>query len=124
MGIVVSLAMLLGIIFLSKKRFYSQDNSSWFMVLGLVFLVSTGLWNAVWHGLQNMGTFWGMVALVSGIITLSAAFLLYNNGRLSVASSDSTNQLSRILSLTGLGLCFALYAVTIIQINLGLPYLM
>ena len=121
MGIVVSLAMLLGIVFLVSPRFYNAQSKSSLVQNGLVFLVLAGLWNSVWYGLQNLTTFWGLAGLVSGVLTLLAAWIVYKKGLVNTSLSTSTQQLMRILVIVGLALCFALYAITIIQINLGMP---
>ena len=121
MGIVVSLAMLLGVIFLSSKYFYLKRRESLLVRTGLVFLFLSGLWNSVWYGMQNVNTFWGMAALVSGVFMLLSAALVYKKGLTESACCHSKQHLIRLLVIVGLALCFALYAVTIIQINLGLP---
>jgi len=65
MGIVVSLAMLLGIIFLLFERFYTYSKPSLLMKVSLLFMLAAGLWNSVWYGLQNLATFWGLAGFVS-----------------------------------------------------------
>jgi len=121
MGIVVSLAMLLGMIFLSSKYFYLERRQSLFVRAGLIFLVLAGLWNSIWYGLQHIKTFWGVAALVSGAFILLSALWVYKKGFTETTDCCSTQHLIKSLVIVGLFLCFMLYAVSIVRINLGLP---
>jgi len=62
-----------------------------------------------------------MLLGIVGVLTLLAAWIVYKKGLVNTSLSTSTQQLMRILVIVGLALCFALYAITIIQINLGMP---
>lgn len=121
MGIVVSLAMLLGVVFLSSSYFYLIHRESVSVRIGVAFLVSTGLWNSVWYGMQNSQTFWGIAAFVSGVFILLSAIVVHKKGLTEMSANHSTQHLIRMLIIVGLALCFALYVVTIIRINLELP---
>jgi len=121
MGIVVSLAMLLGIVFLLFERFYKAPNASRFTQISLGFLVLSGLWNSVWYGLSNINTFWGLAGFVSGVFILMASLLVYKKGLGESSMAPFAQTLIRILVVMGLILCFALYVITIVRINLSLP---
>lgn len=123
MGIVVSVAMLLGLIIISIPRLYYQVQTSWLLWAVLAFLVPAGLWNSAWYGLQYLSSFWGLAAFVSGILILLSGYIIYSKSFVETPYSvcfDTTKQLIRILVIVGLSLCFLLYAITIIRINLGM----
>jgi len=121
MGIVVSLAMLLGIIFLLFERFYTCSKPSLLMKVSLLFMLAAGLWNSVWYGLQNLATFWGLAGFVSGIFILMSTLLVYKKGLSESAMPQAIQKLLRVTTIVGLVLCFALYVITIVRINLALP---
>ena len=73
-----------------------------------------GLWNAVWYGAQHYTEFWGLVALASGLLLITAAVVRLRPER--------WRWLQILSSVLLLGF-FLLYAITIIRINLGLPIL-
>jgi len=113
MGIVVSLAMLLGIIFLSFKVFYQVHRNSLVVRIGLVFILLVGLWNSLWYGMQNIQTFWGITGLISGVLMLLCAQLLYKNIIAEARPVFSIRYVARISIIIGLALCFCLYVITL-----------
>ena len=40
---------------------------------GACVVVAAGLWNVLWYGLQHFTEFWGMAALVSGVLMITTA---------------------------------------------------
>jgi len=133
MGIVVSVIMLLGLCFLLpipliNARLLAGAPSSANIVSGLLLL--GGLWNSVWFGLQNITAFWGLAALISGVFMVLAALLIfvpYGSGRLQeviwLQKVYTAIQPMTLLWLMCLSVCFLLYAVTLVQLNLGMPIL-
>lgn len=108
MGIVVTAAMLLGLIAyvtraLSNRFIGLVRVSAW--ALGLA-----GLWNILWYGMRHLETFWGQAAIISGFVMLLAALNLINTRTL----------LPRSVIFTALLASFLLYAVTLIRLNMGL----
>ena len=88
-------------------------------------LMSAGLWNIFWYGARHLTSFWGNAAVVSGAIMLLAALLILGEKK-PVASKwllAFSNWIKpfRSLIVMGLVLSFLLYAVTLIQLNLGSP---
>ncbi len=121
MGIVVSLSMLLLLTVLRPSpwngEIKDQSSARYFAVAitaGFVF----GAWNA-FYGVRHLSEFWGLAALVSGLLMLVSALVLL----LERIQGYSPAALPRALLVAGLVVCFLLYVITIIQINLGLPYL-
>jgi len=40
-------------------------------------VLAAGLWNVLWYGLQHLNEFWGLAALISGVLMiLTAAYVL------------------------------------------------
>lgn len=107
----MTLVMLVGLV--SMKYPNKIQGARAYVVTALVVL--GGLWNSLWYGLQNLNQFWGLAGLVSGVIMLLAAFLilLQNNAR-------EVPGIAVTLVKIGLLLSFLLYAVTLVQLNLGL----
>jgi len=124
MGIVVTIAMLLGLVVLRPTPWRdgaSENGDLRFVVFTSATLLLTGLWNALWYGLRNLDSFWGVAALVSGIIMILAAMIIFlESGEPVVADSTWVGSI-RSLVVWALAACFLLYAVTLVQLNLGYP---
>jgi hypothetical protein len=133
MGIVVSVIMLLGLCFLLpipliNARLLAGAPSSANIISGLLLL--GGLWNSIWFGLQNLTAFWELAALVSGVFMVLVALLIFvshGSGRLQevvwLQKVYTLIQPMTSLWLMCLSVCFLLYAVTLVQLNLGMPIL-
>lgn len=125
MGIVVTIAMLLGLlVLLPFTRSVVSNRRAIFIGR---FLLLAGLWNALWFGLQHLSEFWGQAALVSGCaMTLASVLIIKNNHDPLLCSSAIVSQLSRLakpvtpIIIVILVLSLGLYAVTLIRLNLGL----
>jgi hypothetical protein len=133
MGIVVTVLMALGL--LLSKPFSSikcnafgrnHKNVNW---VGITLFLA-GVWNAFWYGLQHLGSFWGMAALISGVLMIfSSLLILSQSNNSSFVGKKLVNTVARKLSSIsiiisfGLLLSFLLYFITLIQLNLGMPIL-
>ena len=131
MGIVICLAMALGLIafmpmpwrepdtqvsdersFLSKVRSFAP-----------IVLATAGAWNTFWYGLQNTASFWGKTGLITGLIMMLSAVVLtsqLNQSKILARLYKILNPFRIPLFVTLLA-SFLLYLVTLIQLNLGLP---
>ncbi len=121
MGIVVSFTMLLLLSVLRPSpwngRVQDQSSTLFFSATILAALIFGG-WNA-FYGLGHLGEFWGFAALLSGVlILLSGLVLVIERSQGALIAS-----LPRIALVAALAACFVLYTVTIVQLNLSLPYL-
>lgn len=108
MGIVVAVSQALGLL----AYWFNGPNAAnrsvrLSAIAGLVLL---GLWNTLWYGLRHLEQFWGQAAIITGLIMLMAALDL-SGRRLSVP---------RPVIVAALFASFALYAVTLVRLNLGL----
>lgn len=122
MGIVVCIAMLIGILALLRKRHGA------ILQRAPTVLLIFGLWNFAWYGLRHLGSFWGYAALATGIVMLLTGILL-----LVEIGNTKTQRMPILLGvykllrpirgviLIALLAGFLLYAVTLIQLNLGYP---
>lgn len=132
MGIVVTIAMLLGLVVLRPTPWSARDERSQaqgFMRFTMFFLLFIGIWNFAWYGLRHASEFWGVVSLVSGLAMVAAAFFVRLKSR--EASGTDAQQSSftasekkwlrrlRITVVWSLAAFFLLYAVTLVQLNLG-----
>ena len=130
MGIVVTIFMLLGLLMVSPFSKVSlgdkRHNTQVANVIGNGLLLA-GLWNALWHGVRHIEYFWGVAALVSGVFMVLVAVMIivkYGSSSLSshavlVSIEQKISPLS-LLWIVGLFGSFCLYAVTLVQLNLGL----
>ena len=64
-------------------------------------------------------SFWGLAALLSGLLMLCASLVLV----IERSSGGNVQPVARLALVVGLAIFFLLYAITLIQINLGLPYI-
>ena len=129
MGIVVSLAMLLGLLILLPLGCVFKKPK--FAIFAGRFLLLAGLWNALWFGLRHLTEFWGVAALISGVAMILAAIQIlieYQDSLLSTGSvGHFLNKINKTITLIKpviilvLLLSFLLYATTIVRLNLGLP---
>jgi hypothetical protein len=129
MGIVVAVFMLLGLLLVSpsvpNRLRVLRDNSALMGALG-AGLFAAGLWNALWYGLRHLGDFWGLAALVSGILMVGTAIVALEErsqfGASRIGWLRHSYRAIRPLSLpisVGLLACFLLYSITLVRLNLG-----
>lgn len=126
MGVVVTVVMLLGLTILRPTPWSDEGEQ----VMGVrmtratfVLLLVLGLWNVFWHGINNMDDFWGWAALGSGIVMLLSARIIFLEHLSLRDGFGSVNTSFRTAVVGFLSVFFLLYAVTIVQINMGLPIL-
>lgn len=131
MGIVVSVFMLLGLLMASPwvppGLRVLRSRPGVVDVLGSGLLLA-GLWNSLWYGLRHLGDFWGLAALVSGILMITVAVLVllehgsdvWRRQSAAVRAHAVVKPLAVVL-VVGLALCFGLYTVALVRLNLGLP---
>lgn len=125
MGIVIAVVMLLGALALSPL-----PGLGWGLVAqraGLtralaLALLAAGAWNALWHGLRHLQQFWGLAALVSGVLMSFAALLVWRRAAPGARPRRAASITSSgALVCLGLWACFAVYATALIRLNLGYP---
>lgn len=120
MGIVVCIVMLMGLIVLRPTPWrteVSAEQASGFVFFTAALLFFIGGWNLI-YGFLNIQGFWCFASMVSGLAMIAAAFfvLMEKGGTIKFS-------LVRKLIVLVLGVSFLLYAVTLIQLNLGYPIL-
>jgi len=125
MGIVVTIAMLAGLclfllnpVSIFRKR--PSDNSKTVLFVGS-FLLVAGLWNTFWHGLRNVDEFWGQAALGSGLIMIASALVILMSLRRPAEIVE--RRWFHWLLIAALFMHFLLYAITLVQLNLGMEIL-
>lgn len=131
MGIVVSFFMLLGLLMAlpwvppGSRILRSRPGTVDVLASGLLL---SGFWNVLWYGLRHAFECWGVAALVSGVLMIAVAVLLlvehggdsWRRQPLMVRAHSVFKPLAVPL-VAGLSLCFVLYAVALVRLNLGLP---
>ena len=131
MGIVVAVFMLLGILMASPwvpHRLRMLRTTPHIVDTLASGLLLAGLWNALWYGLRHLAEFWGQAALVSGCVMVGVAVLLlvehggdfWRRQPVAVWAHRVLKPIATVL-VVGLALCFGLYAVALVRLNLGLP---
>jgi len=75
MGTIVTVCMLVGLVFSSDlPGLNTTDKLPQLLrriVAGIVLVA--GCWNVFWYGIQHLTEFWGLMALVSGLLMIVAA---------------------------------------------------
>lgn len=123
MGIVVTIAMLFGLIVLRPTPWRHEPEATValpMVVFSAFLLCVCGLWN-VGYGVLHLTNFWGWAALLSGatMVTAAAVIFLFHGqaARVTFTWVDIIKPW-----ITGLlAGFFLLYSVTLIQLNLGYP---
>ncbi len=126
MGIVMTVAMLLGLIVLRPTPWSNDVKGQQdlrLVTFTAAVLVLSGVWNVVWYGLRHVPEFWGWAAIVSGVSMLLAALIIFRERSNPLSGTESWLGAIKGFVVLVLAVCFMLYAVTIVQINLGLPIL-
>ena len=121
MGIVVSLAMLLALFMMCFGGACKKPKYLTFTKIGIALVVMLGAWNAAWYGVQNISSFWGITALLSGVFMLFAGQIIYLEVTQSAITRHARYFDFKLVTTMVLGLYFLLYAITIIQMNLEMP---
>jgi len=130
MGIVVAAFMLLGLLMASPwvppgtRRLRTNPRSVDLLASGMLL---AGLWNALWYGLRYPAEFWGVAALVSGAVMVAVAVLLlvehggdgWRRQGVMIRAHALLKPLAAPL-VVALALCFGVYAVALVRLNLGL----
>ncbi len=123
MGIVVCISMLLGLTVLQPtpwNRSARVKQPTQFVMFTAFSLLSLGLWNVI-YGYFTISGFWMWASLISGSAMVLASFYVFiEQGS---ESSDIDHSNVRKATTIVLALSFLVYAVTLIQLNLGYPIL-
>ena len=126
MGIVVSIAMLLGLVILRPTPWRNGPRGRQdlrIVTFSVANLFVFGAWNVLWYGLRHLSEFWGWAAIISGCSMILSGFIIMVE-----RTNQNTSTGTWLAAIRGgvvfvLALSFVLYSVTIIQLNLGLPIL-
>lgn len=124
MGIVVCIVMLLGLSVLQPSPWNSAKralHASKFVLFTGTALLAIGLWNVI-YGYLNIDGFWMWAAIISGVAMVLASYYVFSE-RHEVSNSQVTVSSVRKVVVALLAISFLLYAVTLIQLNLGYPIL-
>jgi len=126
MGIVVCICMLLGLAVLQPSPLnYSKrahQHAPKFVLFVALTLLGLGLWNAI-YGFFGLGGFWRWASLVSGVAMVLGSFYIFAERKPDSLNGRSEHGLLRKIVIVILVLSFLVYAVTLIQLNLGYPIL-
>ena len=123
MGIVVAVALLVALFMMSFESACRNSKYRVCTILGVTFVTLTGAWNTCWYGVQNIPSFWGTAALLSGVFMLFTAQFIYLEVKKSPWVQHALYFDLKLITTISLGLYLLLYVVTLIQINLEMPIL-
>ena len=110
MGTIVTVCMFLGLIVASGLPLIKTLPTIVKKTVATLVLAG-GLWNTLWYGLQHLTEFWGIAALVSGILMIITAMYV-----LSVHKLPSILVKAKPIVLFLLLGCALLYAITIARL--------
>lgn len=109
MGIVMTIVMLIGLITLFKN-----NRTPALTIAVALLLKAAGLWNALWYGIQHLDEFWGYAGLLTGIVMLATSIFIWLT-----QNENQPKPIVKFLIAFALGISFALYFISIVQLNLG-----
>ena len=122
MGIVVCISLLMLLSALRPQLFSAEHGGQaehkayfWFVCVSSLIV---GAWNS-YYGFTHFGEFWGNAALVSGLAMMWGSLFLFRQ----LNDMPIKFQALRVAVVIILAASFLLYAITLIQLNLGFPYL-
>ena len=75
MGTIVTVCMFLGLIIAADLPVLKSFPVLLKKIIA-AFVLAAGLWNTLWYGLQHLTEFWGLAALVSGILMIIVALYI------------------------------------------------
>lgn len=127
MGIVVCIIMLLCLTTsklgerLKVSALIKPSQAIWIARAGLAL----GLWNVLWYGLRHITSFWGIAGIVSGLaLIIPSIIAMYAHKDLCFKKTSAVYNVLKALewpAIAVLLVSFLLYAITLIQLNLGYP---
>ena len=110
MGTVVTVCMISGVIMAAQLPLMKSLPALVNRLVGAV-VFAAGLWNVLWYGLQHLREFWGIAALVSGVLMIVTAIYILDETRLPAGLRRAKPVVLGLL----LG-CSIIYAVTIARL--------
>ena len=147
MGIVVCISMLLGLSVLQPtpwNRVKRSKHDPRFALFTAIALLILGAWNFI-YGYLNISGFWFWASMISGAAMVFASYFIFIERTLNAHTSglqadlsidDNSDTKALDVDITGrsatsvrkavvvvLALSFLVYAVTLVQLNLGYPIL-
>ena len=110
MGTIVAACMFIGVLAAAEIPLIRKLPSAVMKFLGLV-VFAAGAWNVLWYALRHITEFWGLAALVSGLLMLiTSGYLLAPNRMPGILAG------LKPLVLALLFCCGLLYAITIARL--------
>lgn len=107
MGTIMAACMFVGVInLLLSAKLHATIGK---IISGVVLIA--GLWNVLWYSLQHLTEFWGVAALLSGILMIIAAMIVLSPNRMPSILVKAKPVI--MIALLGFAL---LYAVTIARL--------
>jgi len=78
MGTIVTVCMLVGLVFSSDLPGLNVTNKLPLLLRRIVAVVvlAAGCWNVFWYAMQHLTEFWGLMALVSGLLMIISALYI------------------------------------------------
>lgn len=107
MGTIVTFCMFIGLIVAAPAPFIQKTPRALKLIVGYIVMVA-GLWNVLWYAVQHLTEFWGLAALVSGVLMILTAIFIIKPNRL-----PKFIQQAKPLVMLLLFACALLYAIKI-----------
>jgi len=113
MGTVVTACMFIGLIFASRLPGLNmlQRLPLWARSIPALLVFAAGAWNVFWYAIQHLTEYWGIAALISGLLMMLTAVFIVDESRL----PNALRKARPIILLLLLG-CALHYAITIYRL--------
>ena len=110
MGTIMASCMFVGLIVATPVMPFNKL-PLWLRKGGAWIVLAAGLWNVGWYSVQHLTEFWGIAALVSGLLMLLTAMYVLKPSKLPAMAKPM-----KPLVLCLLLACGLLYAITIARL--------
>ena len=107
MGTIVACCMFAGVIVAADLPLLRNIPDQIRRTIAVIVFIA-GVWNSLWYGLQHLSEFWGISALVSGVLMIITALYVLMDNQL----GQLPQKLKPVVLLVLLGYAL-MYAVTI-----------
>ena len=113
MGTVMAGCMIVGVLCASRLPGLKliQRLPVWLRSLPALLVFAAGAWNVFWYALRHITEYWGVAALISGILMMLTAVFIFDETRLPAAIQKLRPVILLLLLLSAVH-----YAVTIYRL--------
>ena len=113
MGTIVTACMLVALIFAIPYSLFKESKPlpRWIAIPIASLVFAAGAWNVFWYASRHITEYWGIAALVSGVLLMITAGYIVNDDRM-----PALLQRGRAIVLLALLACMLHYGITIYRL--------